>query len=166
MKQMIVKINTYEETIKLGELLTNYLYPSSFIALSGDLGAGKTTFTKGIGKVLGVKRTINSPTFTIMKNYPTNGFNGINQLYHLDVYRLNNSMGDFELEEYFYLDGVTVVEWCDIISDLIPDDYIRLDFKITDDTKREISITEIGNINIIENLKKDLEDSNYEIICR
>ena len=166
MNKLIVKINEYEQTIKLGELLTTNLTPSSFIALSGDLGAGKTTFTKGIGKVLGVKRTINSPTFTIMKNYPTNGFNGINQLYHLDVYRLNNSMGDFELEEYFYLDGVTVVEWCDIISDLIPDDYIRLDFKITDETKREITITEFGNVNIIDNLKKDLEDSNYEIICR
>ena len=85
MKQIIVKINTYEETIKLGELLTNYLYPSSFIALSGDLGAGKTTFTKGIGKVLGVKRTINSPTFTIMKNYPTNNFNDIKQLYHYSI---------------------------------------------------------------------------------
>lgn len=166
MKQIIVKINTYEETIKLGELLATNLYPSSFIALSGDLGAGKTTFTKGIGKVLGVKRTINSPTFTIMKNYPTNNFNDIKQLYHLDVYRLTDSMGDFELEEYFYLDGVTVVEWCDIISDLIPDDYIRLDFKITDETKREITITEFGNVNIIDNLKKDLEDSNYEIICR
>ena len=165
MKQLVVKINNYDETIKLGELITNNLYPSSFIALSGDLGAGKTTFTKGIGKVLGVKRTINSPTFTIMKNYPTNGFNGINQLYHLDVYRLIDSSGDFELEEYFYLDGVTVVEWCDIIKDIIPDDYLRLDFKITDETKREISITQFGNIDILEALKKQLEENNYEIIC-
>ena len=165
MNKLIVKINEYEQTIKLGELLTTNLTPSSFIALSGDLGAGKKTFTKGIGKVLGVVRTINSPTFTIMKNYPTNNYNNIKQLYHLDVYRLLDSSGDFELEEYFYLDGVTVVEWCDIIKDLIPDDYIRLDFKITDLTKREITITEYGNVNILNNLKQQLEDNNYEIIC-
>lgn len=165
MNKLIVKVNNYDETIKLGELLTINLYPSSFIALSGDLGAGKTTFTKGIGKVLGVKRTINSPTFTIMKNYQTNGYNGIDELYHLDVYRLTDSSGDFELEEYFYLNGVTVVEWCDIIDDIIPDDFIRLDFKITDLNKREITITEYGNVNILNNLKQQLEENNYEIIC-
>ena len=70
-----------------------------------------------------------------------------------------------ELEEYFYLNGVTVVEWCDIIEDIIPDDFIRLDFKITDLNKREITITEYGNVNILNNLKQQLEENNYEIIC-
>ena len=100
-----------------------------------------------------------------MKNYQTNGYNGIDELYHLDVYRLTDSSGDFELEEYFYLNGVTVVEWCDIIEDIIPDDFIRLDFKITDLNKREITITEYGNVNILNNLKQQLEENNYEIIC-
>jgi len=166
MSQLNIIINNQQETILLGELLTAHLAPSSFLALSGDLGAGKTTFTKGIGKALGIKRVINSPTFTIMKTYDTNNLNGINQLYHLDVYRLLDSKGDFELEEYFYLEGVTVVEWCDIIKDLIPDDYIKMEFKITGDESRIITMTEYGNINILKDLEIELKEHNYEIICR
>ena len=166
MLQLNIVINNQQETILLGELLTKHLYPGSFLALSGDLGAGKTTFTKGIGKALGIKRVINSSTFTIMKNYDTNNLNGINQLYHLDVYRLLDSKGDFELEEYFYLEGVTVVEWCDIIKDLIPDDFIKMEFKITGDETRIITMTEYGNINVLEDLKLELKEHNYEIICR
>jgi len=168
MKELKLKVNSQEETIKFANLLTHYLQPNSFIALSGDLGAGKTTFTKGIGEALGVKRVINSPTFTIMKTYVTNNLNGINMLYHLDVYRLNDSKGDFELEEYFYMDGLCVVEWCDIIKDLIPFDYIRIDFSIIGDTNRVLDIKEFGNIDIIEKLENELKERsfNYEIICR
>ena len=166
MKGIKVVVHNQEETIRLGELITTNLTPQSFFALSGDLGAGKTTFTKGIGKALGIKRVINSPTFTIMKNYHTNNYNGIDQLYHLDVYRLLDSSGDFELEEYFYLNGVTVVEWCDIIKDLIPDDYLKIEFKINGDTSRIIEITEFGNVDIITNLIEQLKENNYEVICR
>ena len=165
MEKLNIVVNNPEDTILLGEILTKHLSSGSFIALSGDLGAGKTTFTKGIGKALGIKRVINSPTFTIMKTYDTNNLNGIDKLYHLDVYRLMDSSNDFELEEYFYLDGLTVVEWCDIISDLIPDDYLRIDLKITSINSRIISIQEIGNISILSDLEKELKELNYEIIC-
>ena len=121
MKEVVVKVVNQDAMIKLGTLLTSYMYPNLVIAARGDLGAGKTTFTKGIGIALGVKRTINSPTFTIMKIYePTINLNNIEKLYHLDVYRLNDSSGDDALAEYFELGGVSVVEWADIIDDLLP----------------------------------------------
>ena len=121
MKEVVVKVINQDAMINLGTLLTNYMYPNLVIAARGDLGAGKTTFTKGIGLALGVKRTINSPTFTIMKIYePTINVNNIEKLYHLDVYRLNDSSGDDALAEYFDLGGVSVVEWADIIDDLLP----------------------------------------------
>ena len=81
MKEVVVKVVNQDAMIKLGTLLTSYMYPNLVIAARGDLGAGKTTFTKGIGLALGVKRTINSPTFTIMKIYePTINVNNIEKL--------------------------------------------------------------------------------------
>ena len=113
MNQICIKINSPEQMQKLGVDIVSCAYPNLVIALVGDLGAGKTTLTKGIGLALGIKRVINSPTFTIMKVYDTMHAN-IKKLYHLDVYRLTNSSSDFELEEYFYLDGLTVIEWAQI----------------------------------------------------
>ncbi len=162
-----IKITNEQETINLGYILAKNATKGMFIALNGDLGAGKTTLTKGIGKALGVDTTINSPTFTIMKIHNAkNGINGIDKLYHLDVYRLNNSSGDFELEEYFYQDGLTVVEWCDIIKDLIPDDYVELNFKITDLTSRIVEISATTSLQTyLQKIKKDIEETHYEIIC-
>lgn len=161
-----IKINNEDETIKLGEILAKNAKKGMFIALNGDLGAGKTTLTKGIGKALGVDTTINSPTFTIMKIHNAkNQIDGIDKLYHLDVYRLTDSSGDFELEEYFYQDGLTVVEWCDIIKDLIPDEYAELNFKIIDLVTRVVTIkTTNGLTEYLNKIKKELEDEKYEII--
>ena len=161
-----IKINNEDETIKLGEILAKNAKKGMFIALNGDLGAGKTTLTKGIGKALGVDTTINSPTFTIMKIHNAkNQIDGIDKLYHLDVYRLTDSSGDFELEEYFYQDGLTVVEWCDIIKDLIPDEYVELNFKIIDLVTRVVTIkTTNGLTEYLNKIKKELEDEKYEII--
>ena len=86
------------------------------ITLDGDLGAGKTTFTKGIAEGLGVKRTVNSPTFTIIKEYEGESF----PFYHMDVYRLENSDEDIGFDEYFNSDGVTVVEWATFIEEFLP----------------------------------------------
>lgn len=161
-----IKINNEDETIKLGEILAKNAKKGMFIALNGDLGAGKTTLTKGIGKTLGVDTTINSPTFTIMKIHNAkNQIDGIDKLYHLDVYRLTDSSGDFELEEYFYQDGLTVVEWCDIIKDLIPDEHVELNFKIIDLVTRVVTIkTTDGLTEYLNKIKKELEDEKYEII--
>lgn len=135
----IIEINNREETILLGEKIGLLAFENMLITMNGDLGAGKTTMTKGIAKGLGVKGIVNSPTFTIMKIYE-----GRLTLYHLDVYRITNSSDDFELEEYFENDGVCVIEWAEQIMDLIPDN--RLDIIIRDlgDEKRHIELISNG----------------------
>lgn len=113
----------------IGEKLAAYLAPQDLILLDGDLGAGKTTFTKGLAKGLGITRPIKSPTFTIIREYQ----DGRIPLYHMDVYRLEEGGGDdLGLEEYFNGDGVNVVEWSKFVSDELPDDYLRIIFRRDD----------------------------------
>ena len=164
MKEVVVKVVNQDAMIKLGTLLTSYMYPNLVIAARGDLGAGKTTFTKGIGLALGVKRTINSPTFTIMKIYePTINVNNIEKLYHLDVYRLNDSSGDDALSEYFELGGVSVVEWADIIDDLLPDNLWHITITNISLDERLFKL-ECNDDTNIESIKETLRSNNYEII--
>lgn len=163
MKTLEVKVNSVEEMISLGYLVGSISYPNLVIGLNGDLGAGKTVFTKGIGKFLGIKQTINSPTFTIMKIYNTNN-QEINSLYHLDVYRLVNADADFELEEYFYLDGLTIIEWSKIISDILPKDMWNIEINIINEEERNVLIT-LENKSYLILLEK-LMEAKYEIIYR
>ena len=129
MSQVITR--NYEETIEYGYKIGKLLEVGDCILLAGDLGAGKTTFTKGIGKALGVTRDINSPTFTIVKEY-----HGDLDLYHLDLYRLDGLGNDFDLEEYFSKDGVVVCEWPDNVSEIIPDEYLLIEiFRREEDTR-------------------------------
>ena len=146
MKTVKFTIKTEEEMINLGQRIGALVYPNMVITMNGNLGAGKTTITKGIGKAMGIKRVINSPTFTIMKIYE-----GILNLYHLDVYRTENSDSDFELEEYFYMGGVSVIEWSNNIKELIPEDAISLDFEIVEDGSRTVTI--VGPKSFIEKLE-------------
>ena len=106
-----------EQTNQLGQQLGKLLQQGDIICLTGDLGAGKTAFTKGIGVGLGIEEFITSPTYTIINEY-----NGRIPLYHFDVYRLEGVEEMFELgyEEYFFGDGTVVVEWADIVQDIIP----------------------------------------------
>ena len=92
--------------------------------MSGDLGTGKTAFTRYIAEGLGITETVTSPTFTIIQEYRS----GRLPLYHFDVYRVNDEDELFELgyEEYFYGDGVCIVEWADLIEDLLPEDALRI----------------------------------------
>ena len=111
----MVKISkSVEDTIALGKALGKKLKVGSVVALVGDLGSGKTVFTKGIAQGLGVKnaRYVNSPTFVIIKEYK-----GRVPLYHFDLYRLDHhsSFDEMNYEEYFYGPGVTVIEWADKI---------------------------------------------------
>ena len=131
--------NSPIETIEIGKKIGSILNKGDVVLLDGDLSAGKTTLTKGIGEALGVKRVINSPTFTIVKDY-----SGNIRLYHLDLYRLNGLNNDFDLEEYIESDGVCVIEWPNQVSELIPDDYLKVELKRIDENKREISITGVG----------------------
>ncbi len=159
MSKITLKINSIEEMQDLAYTLTHHFHPTQVVALNGDLGAGKTTFTKGVGRAFGIKRVINSPTFTIMKMYEVeNKINNIEALYHFDVYRLEDSMGDFELEEYFYLSGVSIIEWATIISDMLPSDTWYIDIYRLTDTTRKVEIK-----NIDESLVKELGEK-YEVI--
>ena len=146
MKTFITK--NQEETIAVGEKLGKLLKPGDVVLLTGDLSAGKTTFTKGIGKAIGVKKIINSPTFTIVKEYRGDEFT----LYHLDLYRLDGLNQDFDLEEYIQSDGICVIEWPYQVKELIPDEYIKVSLKLTGESNRSIEITFVGD------RYKDLEE--------
>lgn len=127
-------------TIELGYLIGKNLKKGSVILLEGDLGAGKTTFTKGIGKALNIKKVINSPTFTIMKVY----YGDIN-LYHMDLYRLDGS-GDLDLLDYINGDGICVIEWPMCAKHLIPDEYLKITIKNIDDDTRNFIFEPVGDM--------------------
>lgn len=118
-----IEIHSLAQTRSLGLALASKLKPGMMITLSGDLGAGKTTFTKALGEGLGVKKTINSPTFTILKIYQ-----GKMPMYHIDAYRLEGITQDLGFEEYFEYDGICVIEWPHYIEDQLPNE--RLDITI------------------------------------
>jgi tRNA threonylcarbamoyladenosine biosynthesis protein TsaE len=131
-----------EETIAIGAKFAKGLKSGDCVALIGDLGAGKTIFTKGVAKGLGVKNAcyVNSPTFVIIKEYE-----GRLPLYHFDLYRLNGHSGfdDMNYEEYFYGDGVTVIEWADKIRELLPVRYWEVSLKAANEKQRHIKIRKI-----------------------
>ena len=131
---------TREETISLGEKLGKLLPANSILAMNGDLAAGKTTFTKGIGIGLGIKQVINSPTFNILKIYE-----GSKTLYHIDAYRLEENPYNLGFEEYMDDDGIMVIEWFDYMKDMISNDYLELKFKYIDDETREIEFIPHGS---------------------
>lgn len=135
-----IETNTEEETKALATRLANLLRPGDVITLEGDLGAGKTTFTKGLAVGLGVKRVVNSPTYTIVKEYE-----GELPLYHMDVYRLEDSDEDIGFSEYFEGDGISVIEWAHFIEEYLPED--RLDIKINyiDEQKRLLEFQPAGH---------------------
>lgn len=131
--------NSVEETMDLGRKLGEKIKKGSIVALIGDLGSGKTVFTKGIAQGLGVKnaRYVNSPTFVIIKEYK-----GRIPLYHFDLYRLDHysSFDTMNYEEYFYGSGVTVIEWADKVRKLLPKKYIEVRLKVAGEQARKIQI--------------------------
>jgi len=113
-----------EETFALGERLGRGCAPGEIFCLNGELGVGKTVFTQGFGKGLGVTEDVVSPTFTILKEY----YDGRIPLYHFDVYRIGDpdEMDEIGYEDYFYGEGVTLIEWSTLIAELIPNTAKRL----------------------------------------
>lgn len=132
--------NSALETTHLGFQVGLLLKPGMVVLLEGDLAMGKTTFTKGIGQALGIKRTINSPTYTIMKRY----VNDENKLYHVDLYRLEDVNSDFDLEDYINSDGISVVEWPFKVKDILPKQYLLVQFESLGSDMRKITFSAQG----------------------
>lgn len=131
-------VHNVEETYALAKLLAKFVQPGDVLALVGDLGAGKTTFTQGLAQGLGIQDRVNSPTFTIIKEYE-----GRIPLYHMDVYRLNGEE-DLGFDEYFSGDGVTVVEWPSQIAEFLPEELLWIEITAANDPEREIRLRPQG----------------------
>lgn len=138
---MEYRITTHNEreTIEFAQNIESEKFPNMIICLEGELGSGKTIFTKGIANALGIKESITSPTFTIIKEYE-----GEMPLYHMDVYRLNGNVEGLGIEEYFNKNGVVVIEWADTIKEILPKERIVIKFKVIDENKRVLIITPYG----------------------
>ena len=135
-----VTSNNEYDTIELAQNLESEKFPNMIICLTGDLGSGKTVFAKGFANALGISEVVNSPTFTIIKEY----LEGEMPLYHMDVYRLDGNTDSIRIEEYFHKSGVVIIEWAETIKDILPKERLEISFKIVDENKRVLLIKPFG----------------------
>jgi tRNA threonylcarbamoyladenosine biosynthesis protein TsaE len=124
-----LKVNNINETLLIGEIIGKTLSKGSIVALNGNLGAGKTVLVKGIARGLGVEQEPNSPTFVILNTYE-----GKYPLFHFDFYRLSSAseLEDLNYKDYFYNEGITVVEWAEKIKEVFPQNCITIDIEVPD----------------------------------
>ena len=139
---MEYKLTTHSEleTIEIAQNIESEKFENMIICLDGELGSGKTVFTKGIANALGIEENITSPTYTIIKEY----LSGEMPLYHMDVYRLDGNTNGVGIEEYFTKGGIVVIEWAKTIEDILPKERLDIKFIITDEDKRILKITPHG----------------------
>ena len=121
---MVYETMCWEDTFNLGKKIGQQAKPGQVICLNGDLGVGKTVFTQGLAKGLGIEEPVNSPTFTIVQVYEE----GRLPLYHFDVYRIGDieEMDEIGYEDYFYGEGVCLIEWADLIREILPEQMCRV----------------------------------------
>lgn len=145
-----IYLKNEQETSEIGYRLGQLLNKGDVVCLIGDLGAGKTTITKSIAKALEVDDYITSPTFTIVNEY-----DGRYPLYHFDVYRISSSEDMYEIgfEEYVYGEGICIIEWANLIEDILPDEYINIELNYKGDG-REMILTAYGKY--YENIVKEI----------
>ena len=143
--------NSPEETKKIGKEVGKLARPGDLLAFYGELGAGKTCFIQGISQQLEVKDYVTSPSFTIINEYQ-----GKIPIYHFDLFRLNSAEEILELgyEEYFYGEGLTVIEWAEKIEQLLPREHLKIDIKFKD--RYERIITFISQEDRFKNFLKEL----------
>jgi tRNA threonylcarbamoyladenosine biosynthesis protein TsaE len=149
---LLISVFSEEKMMELGKILGEMASSGDIFCLTGDLGAGKTTITKSIAKSLEVEDYITSPTFTIVNEYA-----GRIPLYHFDVYRIDEEEEMYEIgsDEYFYGEGLCVIEWANLITNLIPENALWMDIRIGDEfTTRIIEVT--GNHALVDELKEKL----------
>ncbi|ACL68957.1 tRNA (adenosine(37)-N6)-threonylcarbamoyltransferase complex ATPase subunit type 1 TsaE [Halothermothrix orenii] len=130
------------ETLKIGKITGELVEPGQIILLAGDLGAGKTVFTRGLAEGLGVDEDVTSPTYNLINEY-----DGDLPLFHMDLYRLEEEedIYDIGFEEYLDREGVVVIEWPDIVYDVIPQDFIYVKIeKSNHDTRRKLTFEAEG----------------------
>ena len=128
------------ETMELAQNIESEKFPNMIICLDGELGSGKTVFTKGIANALGIKEVVTSPTFTIIKEY----LYGEMPLYHMDVYRLDGNTDTIGIEEYYTKGGIVVIEWADTIKDILPAERLDIKIKVIDEDVRSILLIPHG----------------------
>lgn len=141
----ILSVNSSQETQSLAAELAKVLQAGTVVLLDGPLGSGKTTFTQGLGKALGIRRAIKSPTYTIVKEYSIEGETPL-ELIHIDAYRLETGGADsIDLHSYLRSDTVVFIEWSEYIADYLPETFIKISFKPQSElTKRQIEISVHG----------------------
>ena len=125
------------DTLKLGYILAKYMTKSTVITLNGELGSGKTVLVKGIGNYFDIQSEISSPTFTIVNEYATSKF----PIYHFDVYRLNDMYNFLEtIGTDYFSSGACIIEWGEMLDELLPRNTIHIDFEKKDNNIRKIII--------------------------
>ncbi|MFD2172020.1 tRNA (adenosine(37)-N6)-threonylcarbamoyltransferase complex ATPase subunit type 1 TsaE [Tumebacillus lipolyticus] len=139
---LIYQTESVEQTQRVAKALGSMVQPGDLICLSGDLGAGKTTFTQGLACGLGVEEPVSSPTFTIIKEYDE----GRIPLYHMDIYRLGERAAEEELglDDYFFGAGVSVVEWAEWLEEVLPADRVQVMLQNLSAEGRKITFTATG----------------------
>ncbi len=148
--KMTKTIYTLAEMEEFARAVAQTLFPGFVLCLSGDLGAGKTTFTQFLGKAMGINEVITSPTFTILKTYKS-----ALDLHHIDAYRLEGVYQDESLEEVIFSHGVTVIEWYEHLLGSLPKDYLSIEIETRDSTTRVLHLEGRGKYGIIVNALSD-----------
>lgn len=154
---MIFESNSEQDTEGFARALASKSKKGDVFALLGDLGVGKTAFTKGFAKGLGIKEAVVSPTFTIVQVYDE----GIMPLYHFDVYRISDvsEMDEIGYEDYFYGDGVSIMEWADLVEDILPENTVRV--TITKNLEKGVDYRKIEISDPLGRSWEKNEDNSY-----
>jgi len=129
-----------EDTLELAENIESEKFAGMVICLDGELGSGKTVFVKGFAKSLGIEETVTSPTFSLVKEY----HDGEMPLFHMDVYRMEDSKENFGLDDYLNQDGVCIIEWPEMIEEQLPEERLDVRIKVIDDDVRVFVFTPHG----------------------
>ncbi|AXQ79467.1 tRNA (adenosine(37)-N6)-threonylcarbamoyltransferase complex ATPase subunit type 1 TsaE [Streptococcus chenjunshii] len=142
---------TEDELIAIGRQIGQKLQKGQVLVLTGELGAGKTTLTKGLALGLEVSQMVKSPTYTIVRQYQ-----GRLPLYHLDVYRIGDDPDSIDLDDFLYGDGVTVIEWGELLADAVLDDYLEV-LITKKETGRELDFVSHGDVSgrLLEEIRSD-----------
>lgn len=156
MDQFKIITKSEAETQDIAKKLAVLLDAGSIITLEGSLGVGKTSFVKGLAKGLRITDPITSPTFTIIKEYQGEQY----PLYHIDAYRLEYSEEDIGFDEYFYSDGISVVEWAQFIKSDLPEQFLQINLIYVNEHSRKLQFHPLGEkyLSIVKTLFEGLDE--------